>query len=156
MRFILGVLLLLAACQSKQSGDAPAETDSTSVEVTPEDAYEDSKTNYDYKEFYGTYDHESNTKGFTGILVLRQNGNDLYFTVSVSQGSCKGEMEGVVMMAEHNELDYMGFYESDDCRLQFIFNRPEKKVDIKEISLCNLLEQNCSFEGVYVKQLNEN
>lgn len=152
MRILLCVLLLIVCCQQKQSQEPSVETDSTSNEVTPQDAFEKPATNYNYSEFYGTYDHESNTKGFTAMLVLRQNGNDVYFTASVSQGSCKGEMEGVVMMAEQTQTDYSGFYESDDCRLQFIFSRTEKKVDIKEISLCHLLEESCSFEGVYLKR----
>jgi len=152
MRILLCVLLVLVGCQQKQSQEPSVESDSTSSEVTPQDAFEKPATNYNYAEFFGTYDHESNTKGFTAMLVLRQNGNDVYFTASVSQGSCKGEMEGVVMMAEQTQTDYSGFYESDDCRLQFIFSRTEKKVDIKEISLCHLLEESCSFEGVYLKR----
>ena len=155
MKFILfALLLLLLGCQQKQSTEVSVETDSATIEVTPEDAYEKSDSNYVYTEFFGTYDHESNTKGFTAMLTLRQNGNDVYFTASVSQGSCKGELEGVVMMAEHTPMYYSGFYESDDCRLQFTLNRAEKKVDIKEISLCHLLEQGCSFEGVYTKRIN--
>ena len=151
MRFIVFAFLILLGCQQKQSPETNEHTDSTSVDVTPEDAYEETE-DYDYKEFFGTYDHESNTKGFTAMLVIRQNGNDVYFSASVSQGSCKGELEGVVMMAEHTEMEYLGFYESEDCRLQFTLNRLEKKVDIKEISLCHLLEQGCSFEGVYGKR----
>lgn len=153
MRFILcALLIVLFGCQQKQSKENIIESDSASVETTPEDAYEETTENINYKDFFGTYDHESNTKGFTAMLVLRQNGNDVYFTASVSQGSCKGELEGVVMMAEHTEMDDLGFYESEDCRLQFTLNRLEKKVDIKEISLCHLLEQGCSFEGVYAKR----
>jgi hypothetical protein len=152
MRLVLCALILLFGCQQKQSKEPSVETDTSSVETTPGDAYEDTTPNYDYKEFFGTYDHESNTKGFTATLVIAQNGNDVYFTASVSQGSCKGELEGVVMMAEHSDMDYLGFYESEDCRLQFTLNRLEKKVDIKEISLCHLLEQGCSFEGVYAKR----
>ncbi|HEU5289965.1 MAG TPA: hypothetical protein VFU05_04925 [Cyclobacteriaceae bacterium] len=155
MRLLLCALLVFTGCQQKQSTEVPIEAGPDSVETTPSDAYEEPQQNYNYKEFFGTYDHESNAKGFTAMLVLRQNGNDIYFTASVSQGSCKGEMEGVVMMAEHSELEYMGFFESDDCRLQFIFNRPEKKVDIKEISLCHLLEPGCSFEGIFVKRSGE-
>ena len=153
MRFIFCALLLLLGCQQKQSEETSVESDSTAVETTPQDAYEKSSNNYNYAEFFGTYDHESNTKGFTAMLVLSQNGNDVYFSASVSQGSCKGEMEGVVMMADHSETDYTGFYESDDCRLQFTFNRSETKIDIKEISVCHMLEQSCSFEGVYLKRL---
>ena len=154
MRFIFCALLLLFGCQKKQSQDTSIETDTASVEVTPQDAYEKSDSTYVHTEFFGSYDHESNTKGFTAMLTLRQNGNDVYFTASVSQGSCKGEIEGVVMMAEHTQAYYSGFYEADDCRLQFTFNRLEKKIDIKEISLCHLLEQSCSFEGVYLKRIN--
>ena len=152
MRFIVCAFLIFLSCQQKQSQETTGSVDSAAVDVTPEDAYEETNEDYDYKEFFGTYDHESNTKGFTAMLVIRQNGNDVYFSASVSQGSCKGEMEGVVMMAEHTEMEYLGFYESEDCRLQFTLNRLEKKVDIKEISLCHLLEQGCSFEGLYGKR----
>ena len=152
MRLVFCALLLLFGCQQKQPKENSVEVDTSSVETTPGDAYEDTTQNYSYKEFLGTYDHESNTKGFTAMLVITQNGNDVYFSASVSQGSCKGELEGVVMMAEHSAMDYLGFYESEECRLQFTLNRLEKKVDIKEISLCHLLEQGCSFEGVYAKR----
>jgi hypothetical protein len=152
MRLLLCSFVFLFGCQQKQPQETIIDTDSAAVETTPTDAYEETKENYNYKEFFGTYDHESNTKGFTAMLVLTQNGNDVYFSASVSQGSCKGEIEGVVMMAEHNEMDFLGYFESEDCRLQFTLNRLEKKVDIKEISLCHLLEQGCSFEGVYVKR----
>jgi len=154
MRFLLCVLILLLGCQQKQSKETSVEIDTTSIEATPQDAYEKPNNNYNYAEFFGTYDHESNTKGFTAMLVLRQNGNDVYFNASVAQGDCKGEMEGVIMMADRTETEYTGFYESDDCRLQFIFNRIEKKIDVKEISICHLLEQSCSFEGVYLKRIN--
>ena len=152
MRFVLCVLLLLFGCKQKKTESATVEIDSASNEVTPEDVYEKSTENYSYDEFFGVYDHESTTKGFSATLSLRQNGNDFYFHVSLVQGSCKGETEGVVLMGEHTQSFYTGFHELEDCRLQFTFNRLEMKVDIKEISLCRILESNCSFEGVYLKR----
>jgi hypothetical protein len=154
MRFIGCLLLLILGCQQKQSTESAVEADTTAVEVTPEDGFEKSEVKYDYSELYGVYDHESTTQKFSAVLSLRQNGNDLYFTVSVAQGSCKGETEGVVMMIDHNQNYYSGFYESEDCRLQFTFNLAEKKVDVKEITLCTLLGQGCSFEGSYLKRSN--
>lgn len=152
MRVILCTFLILLGCQQKQTETSTTEADTTLAEVSPQDAYE-TPNEYDYREFYGVYDHESNSKGFSAGLSLRQNGNDVYFTVSVVQGDCKGEIEGVVMMMDHTQLEHSGFYESEDCRLQITINRVEKKVDVKEISLCRLLGPNCSFEGVYLKRI---
>lgn len=142
----------MIGCQQKQSETKATQTDTTTAEVKPQDAYEAPKE-YDYREFFGAYDHESTTNGFYATLSILQNGNDLYFNVSVVQGGCKGETEGVVLMVEHTQDYYTGFYESEDCKLQFTFNRLEKKIDIKEISLCRLLQGNCSFEGVYLKRI---
>jgi hypothetical protein len=89
MRIICCLMLVLLGCQKKQP-DVVVETTSASDTVTAEDAFE-KENNYDYREFFGVYDHESTTKGFTAVLSLRENGNDIYFNVSVSQGSCKGE-----------------------------------------------------------------
>ncbi len=152
MRLLSCFLILLAGCQSKQPAETTTEPDSVSVDVTPQDAYEKPGNNYDYRELFGVYDHESTTNGFSAVLSLGQNGYDLYFTVSVVQGGCKGETEGVVLMLDQKQNYYAGFYESDDCRLQFTFMPAEKKVDIKEVSLCKLLESGCSFEGTYLKR----
>lgn len=154
MRVVLAFIILLSACQQRQppaEDQTVAKSDSV-PEVTPQDAYEKDKTKYTYTEFYGVYDHESTTKGFSAVLTLRQNGNDLYFTASVSQGECKAEIEGVVMMVDHAENYYSGFYESEDCRLQFTLTGTERKIDIKEISLCKMYGENCSFEGTYLKR----
>src|SRR5690242_2255778 len=129
MRLLLIVAIIFLGCQKKQPAEATVETDTTSNPVTKEDAYEKTDT-YNYTEFFGVYDHESTTKNFTAILSLRENGNDIYFTLSVSQGTCKGETEGVVMMVEKTEKYYLGFYDSESCRLQFTFNKIEKKVDV--------------------------
>jgi hypothetical protein len=152
MRLFLCVLILFSGCRQKLSVEVSTTPDTAAIEVTSEDAYEKPENNYDYRELFGVYDHESTTNGFSAVLSLRQNGNDLYFSVSVAQGSCKGETEGVVLMLEENQNYYSGFYESDNCRLQFTFIPAEKKVDIKEVSICRLLEGGCSFEGGYLKR----
>jgi len=88
------------------------------------------------------------------VLTLTQYGNDLYFTVSVSQGECKGESEGVVSILDYTENYYSGFYNSEDCRMQFSFLLMEKKIDIKEVTICSHHGSNCSFEGAYLKRVN--
>src|SRR5687768_11947967 len=153
MRFIGCFLILILGCNQKQPTENATEPDSAAVAVTPADAFEKGEIKYDYREFYGIYDHESTTQKFAAVLSLRQNGNDLYFHVSVAQAGCKGETEGVVMMLDHDQNYYSGFYESEDCRLQFTFIRAEKKVDVKEVTLCKLLSQGCSFEGSYLKRI---
>ncbi|MFZ2904973.1 MAG: hypothetical protein WAZ98_02100 [Cyclobacteriaceae bacterium] len=150
MKPIFFLLLLLSACQQKQpEPPVSEEKDSTAPE---EETYSSSKQQIDYQEVIGVYDHESTTKGFAAVLSLRENGNDLYFYVSVAQGNCKGETEGVVIMVEQTENYFSGFYESDDCPLQFTFSPGEKKVDIKAVTFCKPLEKNCSYEGTYVKR----
>lgn len=152
MRLLFCILILLSGCRQKQSVEVSTTPPPAAKETTPEDAYEKPASNYDYAELFGVYDHESTTKGFSAVLSLRQNGNDLYFSASVAQASCTGETEGVVLMLEQNQNYFSGFYESDDCRLQFTFIPAEKKVDIKEVSICRLLEGGCSFEGTYLKR----
>jgi hypothetical protein len=152
MRLIFCVLFLFLSCQQKQSAEVLTKPDTVAIEVTPEDAFGKPENNYDYTQLFGVYDHESTTKGFSAVLSLRQNGNDLYFTSSVVQGGCKGETEGVILMLDQNQNYYSGFYESEDCRLQFTFILAEKKVDVKEVSLCKFLESGCSFEGTYLKR----
>jgi hypothetical protein len=156
MRFQFWVLIIiLMSCGQKQSSEAITTSDTTSNEVVPEDAFEkEDQLQIDYKRFFGVYDHESSTTGFSAVLALRQNGNDMYFNISVAQGSCKGETEGVVVIIEQTEAYLSGFYEADNCRLQFTFQRTENKVDVKEITLCQLLGGGCSYEGTYVKRKN--
>jgi hypothetical protein len=96
--------LLLAAC----TGKAPDDSKNTEVvEIdSANDFYEqpEDKTVYDYKTFEGIYDHESTTRGFTAILTITESGNDLAFTLSVSQGTCKGEAQGKILMVAMKKI----------------------------------------------------
>lgn len=145
----------MTGCQSRQPKNnieiSEHETDSAS-QASNTDVYAKPENNYDYRPLFGIYDHESTTTGFAAVLSLTQYGNDIYFTVSVSQGECKGESEGVVTILDFNEKFYTGFYDSEDCRMQFSFILEENKVDIKEVTLCSHHGNTCSFEGVYVKR----
>jgi hypothetical protein len=148
--FIAG--LLISACAGKNSQDA---TDNQTVEVdSASEYYKDPQEEivYNYRAFAGIYDHESNTKGFTAVLNITESGNDLSFTISVSQGACKGEAEGKITMVSHDKNSHSGFYELSDCPLQFTFLVQENKIDVKEVSLCQLHESGCAFEGTYVKR----
>lgn len=142
-------IILLFSCEKKQRPE-PVESvpDSTAESIT----IEDPEKVYHDQDFFGVYDHESTSTGFSGVLSLRQNGNDMYFTVSIAHGTCKGETEGVVFILERNDNSYSGFYESENCRLLFNFIRAEKKVDIKEVTVCTMLGNNCSYEGAYIKR----
>jgi hypothetical protein len=152
MRLLLLIFAVtLFACQSKQQEKPASEINSVQA-IDSTDAFEKDAVEYDYRDFMGIYDHESTAKGFSAVLSLRQNGKDMYFTISVSQGSCKGETEGVVMIIEQTEVYFSGFYESENCRLQFTLQRSETKVDVKEVTLCQLLGGGCSFEGTYAKR----
>lgn len=149
------VLILLATCTTK----SPQEKNTTSEVVEIDSAtefYQDTedKIVFDYSNFQGIYDHESNTRGFTAILTITESGNDLSFTLSVSQGTCKGEAEGKILMISHEENYHVGFFELDQCPLQFSLMIQEDKVDVKEVNLCKLHESNCNFEGTYAKRKN--
>jgi hypothetical protein len=102
----------------------------------------------------GIYDHESTTRGFSAILTITESGNDLSFTLSVSQGNCKGEAEGKIIMVSHEENYHIGFFELEQCPLQFSLMLQGDKIDVKEINLCRLHEANCVFEGTYAKRKN--
>ena len=155
MKKVILIFLVLIACEKKNKPEIILKPqDTTAVEVTPEDAYEKTDSLFSYQEFYGIYDHESNTNGFGAVLSLKQNGNNLYFTLSVVQGSCKKEVEGVVLILPSSDEFPAGFYQSDDCKLQFTFMKTETKVDVKEINFCGL--EGCSYEGLYGKRRNWN
>lgn len=144
--------VLFFACSEKKNSKKP---DDSAVELdSAEDFYEqaDDNTVYDYHRFAGIYDHESTTKGFSAILVITENGNDLAFTLSVAQAGCKGEAKGNILMISHEPTYYVGFYEADECPLQFTLMLSENKIDVKEVNLCRLHESNCAFEGGYVKR----
>lgn len=143
---------MLIAC----SGKPPQEkAESQSVEVdSAREFYTDpeEETVYNYRQFAGIYDHESNTRGFSAVLNVTESGNDLSFTLSVAQGSCKGEADGKIIMVSHEENYYTGFYEQTKCPLQFTLMLRENKVDVKEINLCQLHESSCAFEGTYIRR----
>lgn len=155
VRAVFVIFLLLFGCHSKPRQDnTDIQMDTVSEPQITEDVYAKPEIHYDLNPLYGVYDHESTTKGFSAVLNLTQYGNDLYFTVSVSQGECKGESEGVVPILDYNENYYTGFYNSEDCKMQFSFLITEKKVDIKEVAICSHHGNACSFEGVYLKRVN--
>lgn len=147
-------LLLLSGC----IGKAPQEDKrSEAIEIdSASDFYQQpaDTTVYDYRTFQGIYDHESTTQGFSAVLTITENGNDLSFTLSVSQGTCKGVAEGKILMVSHEENYHVGFFELEQCPLQFSLLLQEDKVEVKEINLCRLHESNCAFEGTYAKRKN--
>lgn len=145
--------LLLAGC----TGKAPLEKNNEAIEIDSAEAFyeqPEDRTVYDYRNFRGIYDHESTTRGFSAVLTINESGNDLSFTLSVSQGSCKGEAEGKIFMVSHEENYHVGFFEQNQCPLQFSLMLQEDKIDIKEVNLCRLHESGCSFEGTYAKRKN--
>lgn len=147
--FLIG---LTTGCVKKNKNEKSA---GSAVEIdSMKDFYEqpDDKTVYDYQRFAGIYDHESTTKGFTAVLVITENGNDLSFELSVAQAGCKGEAKGNMVMVSHEKTYYVGFYEVDECPLQFTLMLTENKIDIKEVNLCRMHEANCAFEGAYIKR----
>lgn len=146
--------VVLAACAGKPS---PENENREAIEVdSATEFYEqaDDKTVYDYNSFRGIYDHESTTAGFAAVLAITESGNDLSFTLSVSQGTCKGEAEGKILMVSHEENYHVGFFELDQCPLQFSLMLHEDKIDVKEVNLCRLHDSSCAFEGTYVKRKN--
>lgn len=145
-------LSLLAGCAGKASQENKSEK---AIEIdSTQDFYEqpEDKTVYDYRPFQGIYDHESTTQGFSAVLTITESGNDLSFTLSVAQGNCTGEAQGKILIATHEENYHVGFFELNQCPLQFTLIISDGTVDVKEINLCRLHESNCAFEGTYVKR----
>ncbi len=145
------VFMLLSACGSKQQ---QTENNQTELQVVDSATayYDQGKTIHNYARFQGIYDHESTTAGFAAILTLEENGNALAFKLSVSQGTCKGEIQGNVFVTAHEQYYYVGFYQAESCPLQFTFMLEDNKVDIKEITLCSEHSTACTFEGTYTKR----
>jgi hypothetical protein len=153
MLVIIIITTLLFCCQSKPQNSDAQQTTGNAQEIDSTDFYAKPVTTYDYRPFYGIYDHESTTAGFSAVVTINPSGTDLLFTVSVAQGECKGESEGVITMFEHTENYYAGFYSSENCRMQFSFIlQPELKIDIKEVTLCSHHGSNCSYDGIYAKR----
>lgn len=107
---------------------------------------------WDYSNLYGLYLHESNMKGFTAILEILPAGNDLSFSLTLTQNACTGMAEGSIGMAIHSETEYGGFYDNADCRMEFIFNLQENTIRVQEVGPCRLHETGCSFNGTYFKK----
>jgi len=149
-RAIILSIALLIGCKQREDSTThnPA---SNTLEVDSIDTFQQQET-YDYSAFYGSYSHESSTKGFSGYLTLRQSGLDIYFNLSINQPSCIVNMEGIIAMIDHTEHFYVGFHHSEKCQLQFTFMLADKKVDIKEVSGCVTVNR-CSTEGTYIKQV---
>jgi len=145
----LFLLIVMISCQPTQKEETTPEENS-SDETEPQSL--ESEKQYDYKPLFGIYDHGSTTKSFGAVVLLSQNGLDLYFTISSVQGACKAETEGVIVMVEHTETFYTGFANIENCPLQFTFYPAENKVDIKEVTLCTIHGSTCSFEGMYVQR----
>lgn len=150
---IIFILLLLTGCSSKTPQENTA---SEAIEIDSAEFYQDTEdeTSIDYSNFEGIYDHESTTRGFSAILTIAESGNDLSFTLSVSQGTCKGEVKGKILIISHEDNYHVGFFELDQCPLQFSLMISDSKIDVKEINLCKLHESGCTFEGTYAKRKN--
>jgi len=153
------IILLMAfglfGCQSKQNTDNEIDNETTkeSLVVEPDaDEFIAKNNDWDYQPLYGAYLHESNTKGFTGILDITAEGNDLTFSLSVQKQECSGQINGTIGMAIHNENQYAGFYDNADCRMEFIFNLSDNSIRITEVGICRLLEGGCRFGGTYRKK----
>lgn len=153
---LLTAIVLAGVIQSCKERKDERSTGEKAVELdSAKDFFEeDEKEVYDYQRFVGIYDHESTTKGFSAVLSITESGNDLDFMISVAQGACKGQAEGKIKMVSHEENYYVGFYEFDECPLQFTLLLGENKIDVKEVNLCRLHESSCVFEGAYAKRKN--
>lgn len=148
----IGISVVFNGCVDKKTQSK------TTVDVVEIDSakefYEqpEATVTYDYQRFAGIYDHESTARGFAAVLVITESGNDLSFTLSVAQGTCKGEVSGNMLMVSHEQHYYVGFFEANECPLQFTLQLTEDKIDVKEVNLCQLRDSNCSFEGNYQKR----
>jgi|SRR5690606_33818890 len=150
------IILIIASCKQKEttqpeSIETQPSADSTTLESTDADVFAP-QNDWDYQSLYGLYLHESNTQGFTAILEILPQGNDLTFSLSVEQNNCTGKAEGSIGMAIHTETEYAGFFDNPDCRMEFIFNLKQQSIRIQEVGFCRLHENGCDFSGVYIKK----
>ncbi len=150
------IYLLTAGCSTK-SAEESSQTESISeqpgsISENNENTTYEITDNWDYSELYGIYLHESNMKGFTAYLEILPEGNDLSFSLTLTQNSCTGQAEGSIGMAIHDETEYGGFYDNADCRMEFVFNLQENTIRIQEVGPCRLHEMGCSFNGTYFKK----
>ncbi len=156
LRFIFFILLI--GCQPKKS-DSLLENTSASREdssegktyTEPAEVVLPDQSDWDYQLLYGSYQHESNSTGFSASLTINPEGNDVSFILSVNQNACSGRADGIIGMAHFSDDEYTGFYNHADCRLQFTFSPKQQTVRIEEIGLCMLHEKTCRFDGVYFR-----
>ena len=153
---LLLIILIIASCKQKEttqpeSVQTQPNADSTALESTDADVFAP-QNDWDYQSLYGLYLHESNTQGFTAILEILPQGNDLTFSLSVEQNNCTGKAEGSIGMAIHTETEYAGFFDNPDCRMEFIFNLKQQSIRIQEVGFCRLHENGCDFSGTYIKK----
>lgn len=156
MKFSISIILSVAmSCQLRKAQDRveaneySSEQSDTSVDL--DHFVAPPENDWDYHVLYGVYLHESNSKGFTAILEIIPEGNDLTFSLSIKKQSCMGQSSGQIGMAIHSENEYAGFYESENCRMQFFFNLIDNSIRIQEVGICTQHEAGCSFEGTFRK-----
>lgn len=149
MRFNIIFLLLTMACQSGSTNEEQKVEAADSARTATHDEQE-LPVNYD--NLYGQYLHESNTNGFTALLELKPQGNDLSFTLSLLHSTCDATLDGAIGMVYHGNEEYAGFFDSEPCRLAFNFFHLENKVRIDEIGVCRTHPVGCSFGGTYIKK----
>ena len=147
--FILLAVLLLA-CRPKPQEESAVETEPP-VDTTAVEGETEQQREWDYTALFGVYQHESSTKGFNASLELTPQGDDIQFGLTLSQADCQSTLTGTVGILDHGELEYIGFYDNEKCRLQFAFVLQQKRVRIQEVTLCTIHPAGCSFEGAYVK-----
>ena len=152
--FAIVLAILFTTCAVKK--DEQAVDEKVTVEGSDVDADSSSaypvlpETDWDFTGLYGVYIHEGSSGGYSATLILEPQGLNIAFTLVSSKGeTCRGEASGNIAMVDHKEYYDTGYWVSEDCKLEFIFRHQDKKVDVKEIHLCTLHEQSCSFEGTY-------
>ncbi len=151
----LGLLFIAFSCTVKKStqageDDLEAESD-TAIEAMEDNTLPD-KGDWFYEELYGTYEHESSGQGFTALVVIRPEGNDLWLDIRVTRSSCSGLASGPVGLAAATENEYAGFFSLDDCRMELYFNTVNKTIRVEEIGICQLYEPGCRFAGIYKRR----
>lgn len=151
---ILFITLFVSSCKQKETTQPELVTTHQDIDSTitdSDDAFAP-QDDWDYQSLYGLYLHESNTQGFTAMLEIIPQGNDLSFSLSVTQNNCTGQAEGNIGMAVHDEAEYAGFFNNPDCRIAFLFNLKQQSIRLQEVGFCRLHENGCEFSGVYIKK----
>jgi hypothetical protein len=153
MKRLLSIVWIASlACQPGGKTEKDSKTQAEPADTVFSATGKMDTSNWDYSGLYGTYLHEGNTKGFTAILELTPQGNDLSFTLRTLQGNCEASLDGTIGMIYHGEDEYAGFFDSEPCRLAFNFFINENKIRVDEIGLCRAHPPGCSFAGTYGKR----